>query len=130
MAESSSAIGNSGFVTAVGSENDSATRSRRAESGANGMSPSPAASSSACVGWGIGVVAVAWQSVERALGTAGWLCATVPTPWNDVIASATTMTSPNGRQLEGWAFRIVRSMMLLLISIDGSIVGVTLRLGR
>ncbi len=50
-------IGNSGLVTEVGSENGAATRSRRAESGARGRSPSPAASSIAWVGCGTGVEA-------------------------------------------------------------------------
>jgi hypothetical protein len=81
MAESRSAIGNKALETAVGSENGSATKSRRAESGAKGTSPSPAATSSACVGCGIGVDAVGWQSGEPV--EAARPCATTPTPWSD-----------------------------------------------
>ena len=91
MAESRSAIGKSGLVTAVGSENGWATRSTRAESGANGMPPRPAASSSACVGCGIGVDADVSQPVEPALET-DWPCATVPMPGSSTVAS--TMATP------------------------------------
>lgn len=53
MAECSSLIGKSGFVTLVGSENAGAAISTRSLSGAKGRAASPDASSWARVGWGI-----------------------------------------------------------------------------
>src|SRR6476661_5469101 len=55
IAERRPLIGNRGLVTEVESENGAATRSRRRLSGANGRSPSPAASSCAFDGCGTGV---------------------------------------------------------------------------
>src|SRR4051794_22868638 len=59
-------IGNSGFVTVVECENGGAPRSPRRESGAGGSRPSPAATSSARVGCGTGVVALGSHGCARA----------------------------------------------------------------
>src|SRR6185503_7756776 len=93
IADFRSLIGNSGLVTAVGSENGAATRSRRAESGARGRSPRPAASSCAWVGCGTAVEAEGWHPVVAAVAAAGWLRATPKTLGIDSDTRAAAATA-------------------------------------